>query len=89
VWIAISRKLDANLPKIVNQIPTDNSTPTRNVAHSLQHIFDELQTSDEIVDSKELTGPLISECSTPSEKHDLWKFSRLLQDNLERITEVR
>ncbi|KAF9047647.1 cysteine proteinase [Panaeolus papilionaceus] len=71
------------LRKAVYQIPTEDDNPTESVALALQRIFYHLQTSDQPVDTTELTKSFGWKSLDSFIQHDILEFKRVLQDKLE------
>ncbi|KAI8055335.1 cysteine proteinase [Syncephalis plumigaleata] len=71
------------LRRAVYQIPTADDKPTSSVALALQRLFYNLQTSDQPVDTTELTKSFGWNTLDSFMQHDVQEFNRVLQDNLE------
>lgn len=70
--------------KLVYQIPTDSENPTDSVALALQRAFYSLQTSEEQLDTLELTKSFGWDTGDAFTQHDVQELNRILMDRLEQ-----
>ncbi|KAF9649122.1 cysteine proteinase [Thelephora ganbajun] len=69
--------------KAVYQIPTEDGVSIRSVSLALQRMFYQLQTSDKPVGTNELTKSFGRTSLGSFLRHDVQRFNRVLQDELE------
>ncbi|KAF9236379.1 hypothetical protein BU15DRAFT_50174 [Melanogaster broomeanus] len=67
----------------IYQIPTEDEHPTESMSLALQRVFYHLQTSDQPVETTELTKSFGWKSNDSFYQHDVLEFNRVLQDKLE------